>query len=117
MVPILLVFSVCLDAVLGVRSSCQSKLARYFQCMVMAKKLFEALCVNLSEKPSTHWRQPKTKNMYCNAAVSYQPTIARIGEAEERAEGDEARAACNLAIAAALGSRDPEVIEERVCDS
>ena len=33
--------------------------------------------------------------------------------AEEGAEDEEAKAACNLAIGAALGSRDPVVIAER----
>jgi hypothetical protein len=51
--------------------------------------------------------------MYCNAVVSYEATIAWIGEAEEGAEDEEAKAACNLATAAALGSRDPVVIAER----
>ena len=51
--------------------------------------------------------------MYCNAAVSYEATIAWIGGAEEETEVEEAKAACNLAVAAALGSRDPVVIAER----
>lgn len=56
--------------------------------------------------------------MYCNAAVSYEATIAWIDGAAEGAEGEEAKAACNLAIATALGSRNPMVIAERdrVCD-
>ena len=97
----------------SVCASYQSKLTRYSQCTVKAKKLFEALCTQLSQNPSTHWRHTKTKNMYCNAAVSYQETIARIGEAEELSETAKARAECNLAIAAALGSRDPAVLRER----
>ena len=97
----------------SVCSSYESDLVHYSKCTVTAKKLFTALCTQLSQKPSAHWRYTKTKNMYCNAAVSYKPTIARIGAAEERTEDEEARAACNLAIVAALGSRDPEVIAER----
>ena len=97
----------------SVCSSYESDLVHYSKCTVTAKKLFTALCTQLSQKPSAHWRYTKTKNMYCNAAVSYKPTIARIGAAEERTEDEEARAACNLAIVAALGSRDPVVIGER----
>ena len=97
----------------SVCSSYQSDLIQYSQCTVKAKGLFQTLCVQLSEKPSIHWRHSKTKNMFCNAAVSYQPTIARISEAEAKTEVEKARAACNLAIVAALGSRDPEVIAER----
>ena len=56
--------------------------------------------------------------MYCNAAVSFEATVARIGVAGERSEEEAARVECNLAIAAALGSRDAVVIGERgrVCD-
>ena len=97
----------------SVCSSYESDLVHYSKCTVTAKKLFTALCTQLSQKPSVHWRYTKAKNMYCNAAVSYKPTIARIGAAEERTEDEEARAACNLAIVAALGSRDPVVIAER----
>ena len=101
----------------SVCSSYQSDLVQYSQCTVKAKKLFQTLCTQLSEKPSDHWRVTKTKNMYCNAAVSYQETIARIGEAIEPSEEEKGRAACNLAIVAALGCRDPVVIaeRERVC--
>ena len=99
----------------SVCSRYQSDLTYYSHCTVTAKELFTKLCSQLSQKPSEHWRYIKTKNMYCNAAVSYEATIAWIGEAEEGAEGEgeEAKAACNLAIAAALGSRDPVVIAER----
>ena len=65
------------------------------------------------KNPSDHWRHIKTKNVYCNAAVSYEAAIAWIDGAEEGAEDEEAKAACNLAIGAALGSRDPVVIAER----
>ena len=67
------------------------------------RKLFSALCSQLSQKPSEHWRYIKTKNMYCNAAVSYEATIAWIGGAEEGAEDEEAKAACNLAIGGGVG--------------
>ena len=97
----------------SVCSQYQSDLTYYSHCTVTAKELFTTLCSQLSQKPSDHWRYIKTKNMYCNAAVSYEVTIARIDGAEEGAEGEENKAACNLAIAAALGSRDPVVIAER----
>ena len=97
----------------SVCSRYQSDLTYYSHCTVTAKKLFTALCSQLSQKPSDHWRYIKTKNMYCNAAVLYEATIAWIHGAEEEAEDEEAKASCNLAIAAALGSRDPVVIAER----
>ena len=91
----------------------QSKLTQYSKCTLAAKALFGDLCVRLSENPSKHWRHGRLKAMYCNAAVSYQPTVASIGKASEETEDEKARAACNLAIAGALGSRDPVVIAER----
>jgi len=51
--------------------------------------------------------------MYCNAAVSFEGTVARIGVAGERSKEEAARAECNLAIAGALGNRDAVVIAER----
>ncbi|MGB2566635.1 MAG: hypothetical protein ACPIB1_09325 [Porticoccaceae bacterium] len=91
----------------------QSDLTYYSHCTVTAKELFTELCSQLSQKPSEHWRYTKTKNMYCNAAVSYEVIIAWIDGAEEGAEDEEAKAACNLAGVAALGSRNPVVIAER----
>ena len=69
--PILLVFYVYLDAVLGVLSSCQSNLARYFQCMVTAKKLFAALslCVLIFGKFGANGRN-KITNVYWTMVVS-----------------------------------------------
>ena len=95
----------------------QAKLTQYSKCTLAAKALFGDLCARLSEKPSKHWRHGRSKTMYCNAAVSYRPTVASIGKASEETEDEKARAVCNLAIAAALGSRDPVVIgeRERIC--
>jgi len=103
------------------KSVCQpykSQITQFSKCTLAAKALFRDLCDQLSGKPSNHWRHSKLKNMYCNAAVSFEATVARIGVAGERSEEEAARVECNLAIAAALGSRDAVVIGERgrVCD-
>ena len=102
------------------KSVCQpykSQITQFSKCTLAAKALFRDLCTQLSDKPSNQWRYSKLKNMYCNAAVSYEATVARISVAGERSEKKAARAECNLAIAAALGSQDPVVIaeRERVC--
>ena len=95
----------------------KSQITQFSKCTLAAKALFGDLCTQLNDKPSNHWRHSKLKNMYCNAAVSFEPTVAQIRVAEERSKEEAARAECNLAIAAALGSRDPLVIgeRERVC--
>jgi len=102
------------------KSVCQpykSQITEFSKCTLAAKSLFRDLCAQLSDKPSNQWRYSKLKNMYCNAAVSYEATVARIGVSGERSGEEAARAECNLAIAAALGSRDAVVIaeRERVC--
>ena len=102
------------------RSVClpyKSQLTQFSKCTLAAKALFRDLCAQLSDKPSTQWRHSKLKNMYCNAAVSFEATVARIGVAGERSKEEAARVECNLALAAPLGSRDAVVIaeRERVC--
>ena len=111
--PILLLFSAYLDAAQSVRISCQSNLVRYSQYTVITNKLFVLLWVQFSGRPSAEWRYPQFKNVYWNAAVSYEATIAWIDGAEVETKDEEPKVACNLAIAAALGSRDPVVIAER----
>jgi hypothetical protein len=102
------------------KSVCQpykSQITQFSKCTLAAKALFKDLCAQLNDKPSKHWRHSKMKNRYCNAAVFFEATVAPIGVAGERSEEESARAECNLAIAAALGSRDAVVIteKERVC--
>ena len=98
------------------KSVCQPykpQTTQFSKCTLAAKALFKEVRAQLSDKPSNHRRYSKLKNMYCNTAVSFEATVARIGRPGERSEEETARAECNLAIAAALGSRDPVVIAER----
>lgn len=97
----------------SVCSSYQTDLVEYSGCTVKASALFNDLCKQLTKNPKEHWRYVKTKNMYCNAAVSYQPTIAAISKPKTKDEVQLARQRCNSAVANALGSSDPKVIAER----
>ena len=66
-------------------SSYQSALILYSQCTVTAKKLFSGLCSQLFLKTSAHWRYTKTKKSYCNAAVSYRPSmVGALGSRDSR---------------------------------
>ena len=56
---------------------------KYSQCTVAAKELFTELCRSLNKSKSQHWRRVNNQRMFCNAAVSYKPTIASIGAAKE----------------------------------
>ncbi|HAQ71760.1 MAG TPA: hypothetical protein DCR48_12360, partial [Flavobacteriales bacterium] len=79
------------------KSVCQSyksQITQFSKCTLAAKALFRDICAQLSDKPSNHWRYSKLKNMYCNAAVSFEATVARIRVAGERSEEEAARVEC-----------------------
>lgn len=98
------------------RSVCAShsdNMGRFSECTVKAKAMFSELCSELNKRPSDHWRLVKTRNMYCNAAVSFTPTIANISTSPTLSDVEAARRQCNLATAAALGSSDKNLAAER----
>ena len=86
---------------------------QYSKCTVSASSLFQNVCTGLQQQKSSDTKQRRMKNMYCNAAINYQPTIANVQWTEERSEEDVARRECNTATAIALGSTDPNEIEKR----
>ena len=90
----------------------------FSRCTVAAKSMFTEACQHLQKKPSTDWRHTKLQNMYCTAAVTYQPTVANIGWSPDTSPLDEARAACNLAIAELVGNPDPAARQRKkaACD-
>lgn len=88
-------------------------LARFSSCTLKAKTMFTDLCAKLPARQSADWRYRKTRNMYCNAAMTYQPTIAGVSAGTPPNEEEERRTACNLATAAALDSSDRKLIAER----
>lgn len=97
-------------------SVCQpyvASVAEYSRCSLAAAGLFNDLCNRLSAQPNGDWRQKKFRNMYCNAAVSYKPTIAKISSAQAAPAANQARQRCNAATVAAMGSQDPELIHQR----
>lgn len=103
------------------RSVCAShsdNMTTFSQCTVKAKAMFNDLCTELNKHRSDHWRLVKFKNMYCNAAVSFTPTIASISSSPTLSDAEAARRQCNLATAAALGSNDQKLVAERrrACD-
>ncbi|BFM09517.1 hypothetical protein [Halioxenophilus aromaticivorans] len=98
------------DSVCG---SYSQDIQTYSQCTVKARDLFSDLCTHLSENPKNHWRHIKSKNMYCNASITYKPTIASISAGTEQSDLAKARKACNSATVAAMGASDPSLIEER----
>jgi hypothetical protein len=90
----------------------------FSRCTVAAKSMFTEACQHLQKEPAADWRHTKLQNMYCTAAVSYQPTVAAIGWSADTSPLDEARAACNLAIAELVGNPDPAARQRKkaACD-
>lgn len=101
----------------SVCSQLQSRIGDYSQCSVKASRLFHELCAQLPMTDNTNWRYAKTRNMYCNAAVSYKPTIATISSESPESELVQAKKKCNVATIDAMGSNDPAAIgyRDRTC--
>jgi len=93
-------------------------LSRYSECSIKAKKVFISLCSQLGSGSQSGWRQPKLKNMYCNASVSYKPTVALISHGFDAGAIQEAKQKCNIATVKAMGSNNRLFISERtkLCD-
>lgn len=97
----------------SVCNSYSPNIQTYSQCTLKASSLFSDLCTYLSENPQNHWRHAKSKNMYCNAAITFNPVVASISVAPEQSDLTKARKACNTATISAMGSSDPSLISER----
>ncbi|MCB1690984.1 MAG: hypothetical protein KDI33_20985 [Halioglobus sp.] len=87
--------------------------ADYSQCTVKASELFNKLCTEIPTKKNADWKYSKTKNMYCNAAMTYQPMIASISSESPESELLQAKKKCNAATVEAMGSSDPAAIGRR----
>jgi hypothetical protein len=98
----------------SVCQNAKSNTAHFSQCTLAAKSLFEQTCQYLQEHPDAGWRYLKLKNMYCRAAVSFQPTIASVAWSQtEETELDRAKKECSLLTVAALGNPDTEAVKKR----
>lgn len=92
----------------------RNDLKAYSECTVKAKKLFGALCSELSKAPKQNWKHGKFRTMYCNASVSFKPTIASVSPGTDgTSELEKARQACNAATVAAMGNMEPKVLKEK----
>jgi hypothetical protein len=90
----------------------------YSRCTVAAKAMFTQACQELQAKPSRNAQHTKLQNMYCMASMTYQPTIANISWSGGSSALDEARTACNAAIAGQVGNPDPAARQRKkaACD-
>lgn len=97
----------------SVCSSYKFDTTKFSKCTLSASELFNDLCKSLNKSESNHWRRVNNQRMFCNAAVSFRPTIASIAASEEESEILIAKRACNAATVAALGSEDGALIQKR----
>jgi hypothetical protein len=91
----------------------RGNLQAFSECTVKAQALFSELCQSLAQRRSLDAYGSKTRTMYCNAAVTFRPTLASISAAGETDALADARQRCNTATAAALGSGDSRLVAKR----
>ncbi|SHK28386.1 hypothetical protein SAMN05216369_1346 [Marinobacter antarcticus] len=97
----------------SVCSNHQQSISQFSRCTVKASRLFKALCSELRQVGSDDLQRIQAQNMYCNAAVSFKPTVADLGSAQSLSGLEEARQACNAATVAAMGNSDLVLARER----
>ena len=84
----------------SVCSHAQHQITQFSACTFAAKDLFHALCRTLQRKKNgPDYRIRKLHNMYCQAAVSFRPTIAQISRSQPLSKkGHAVRKKCNDSI-------------------
>ncbi|NOQ35551.1 MAG: hypothetical protein GQ569_06605 [Methylococcaceae bacterium] len=92
---------------------------KYSKCTQAAKSLFNASCQYLQANPKTHWKYQKLKNMYCNAALSYQPVNAAISWSGKEDKLKTAKRKCSMATIALMDNDKQELrsARKKACDN
>ncbi len=95
----------------------RSTIRQYSHCTESAKTFFAETCLELQNNPQNHWRYRKLKNMYCQAASSYQPVIAKISKpsARESAIMDAKQRCSLLTLDAMSGSEKALKAKDAAC--
>jgi len=76
----------------------------FSRCTLAAKSLFNDTCLYLQKGEKEQWKYTKMKNMYCDASITFNPTIAYIQEASVKTPIQLARTECNVATAELMGN-------------
>lgn len=92
----------------SVCSPYRRQIAQFSACTLAAHALFQDICAYLQAHTQEHWQHHKLKNMYCEAAITYQPTLADVQWSREPSPREQARSACHLAVAALMNEPSPE---------
>lgn len=96
--------SVCADK--------KANISDYSKCTVAAKDMFGQMCQYLESNPESGWRYKKTKNLYCTAAVQYEPVIASI-TFDKKSRSEEAKQNCSIATLRVMESNTKKNRRER----
>lgn len=91
----------------------KQKMLDYSTCTVKAQKLFSAICDELPTNNKSHWKTKKIKNMYCNAAVNYQPVVAIIAKPIKVDEQRDIEKKCNLLILKTMNNKNKDLLAEK----
>nr|WP_320135988.1 hypothetical protein [uncultured Amphritea sp.] len=89
-------------------SVCQSlkaDLLNYSACSEAASQLFRETCQTLQQRSSNSLNYPNYKRLYCNAAASYQPVIAKVRRSAPVGENAEQRQKCSMLTLKAARTR------------
>lgn len=90
-----------------------TSLLKYSECSMAASQFFRETCQQLKNNPNDSLLYPQYKRLYCNAAASYRPTVAKIRRSAPLDENAEQRQQCSMLILKASRTRDPSDIWER----
>ena len=89
------------------------KLLEYSACTEAASQFFRETCQTLQQKPIRSPLYLNYKRLYCNAAASYQPVIAKVRRSEPMDETAEQRQQCSMLTIKAARTRKNIDIYER----
>lgn len=85
----------------------------FSRCTLAAKSLFKETCLYLQKGEKEQWKYTKMKNMYCNASITFKPTIANIQEATVKTPLQLARTECNIATAELMGNHNSKIQKKK----
>lgn len=96
-----------------------SSLLKYSRCTMAASQLFSETCQKLKQNPTESLFYPQYMRLYCNAAASYQPVVAKVRRSAPMEQSAEQRQLCSIMTIKASRTRDPLDIRQRnqVCEA
>ena len=98
------------------------RIIKYSQCTLLAKEAFQKICAENRSKSFRGHKEKSALRMFCQAAHTYQPTIAMIERSEpqgkQKGELKAARQKCNALTIEVQYSSDPfiEGKRQKACD-